>query len=65
MKKIAGDIMILHMCTKNNDHMMYGSWNMVHDGWMDRRLAGQTDRLMDRRTDGPTEKVTYRGGCPT
>ena len=26
IKKFAGDI-ILHMCTKNNDHMMYGSWN--------------------------------------
>ena len=23
--KRAGDIIILHMCTKNYDHMMYGS----------------------------------------
>ena len=25
MKLTAGDIIILRMCTKNNDHMMYGS----------------------------------------
>ena len=31
MKKTPGDIIILHKCTKNNDHMMYGSWNMVCD----------------------------------
>ena len=26
MKKFAGDIIILHMCPKNHNHMMYGSW---------------------------------------
>ena len=31
-KKTPGDIIILHMCTKNYDQMMYGSWDMVHDG---------------------------------
>ena len=30
MKKTPGDI-ILHMCTKNYDQMMYSSWDMVHD----------------------------------
>ena len=25
MKKIPGDIIILHMCTINQNHMMYGS----------------------------------------
>ena len=25
MKKSPGDIIILHMCTKNNDHIMYSS----------------------------------------
>ena len=25
MKKVPGDIIILHMCTKNYDHIMYGS----------------------------------------
>ena len=28
MKKFAGDIIILCMCTKNHNHMIYGSWNM-------------------------------------
>ena len=27
-KKIASDIIILHMCTKNHNHMMYASWKM-------------------------------------
>ena len=29
MKKIPGDIIILHMCTKDNDHMMYSSSNIA------------------------------------
>ena len=28
MEKFAGDIIILHMYTKNHNHMMYGSWHM-------------------------------------
>ena len=28
MKKIPGDIIILHRCNINNNHMMYGSWDM-------------------------------------
>ena len=35
-KKTPGNIIILHMCTKNNDQMMYGSWDMVHNRWTDR-----------------------------
>ena len=31
MEKISGDIIILHLCTTNGDHMMYGSWDMKHD----------------------------------
>ena len=27
-KKSPGDIILLHMCTINQDHMMYGSWDM-------------------------------------
>ena len=48
MKKLPGDTIILHMCTKNYDQMMYSS----------------SDMLCDRQMDGQTEKVTYRGGCP-
>ena len=29
-KKAPGDIIILHFCTTNEDHMMYGSWDMKH-----------------------------------
>ena len=31
MKKIARAIIVLHMCTKNQDHTMYASWDMEHD----------------------------------
>ena len=31
LKKTPGDIIILHKCTKNHDHMLYCSWDMVHD----------------------------------
>ena len=31
-KKPPRDIIILHKCTKNQDHMLYCSWDMVHDG---------------------------------
>ena len=48
-KKTPGDIIILHMCTKNNYHIMHSSWNMLGDRWRDRQ----------------TEKVTYRGEFPT
>ena len=27
-KKMPGDIILLHMCTINKDHMMYGSWDI-------------------------------------
>ena len=31
-KKTPEDIIILQTCTKNNSHMMYGSWNMECNG---------------------------------
>ena len=30
-EKIPADIIVLHMFNKNDIHMMYGSWDMVHD----------------------------------
>ena len=30
-KKMPGDIIILHKCTINNNHIMYGSWDMRCD----------------------------------
>ena len=47
MKKAPGDIIILHMCTKNYDQMMYDSSDIMRDRWMDR----QTDRWMDGKSD--------------
>ena len=31
MYKAAWDIILLHMCTKNEDHMMYASWDIRWD----------------------------------
>ena len=47
--KKSTDISSFYTCTKNYDHMMYGSWDMVRD----------------ERTDRQMEKVTYWGGCLT
>ena len=30
-KKTPGDIVVLHMCTINDNHMMYGFWDMERD----------------------------------
>ena len=46
-KKTPGDIIILHMCTKNYDQMMYSSWDMVCDGRTERRTDGRTDGKSD------------------
>ena len=31
IKKTPGDIIILHLCTTNDDHIMYGSWDIKRD----------------------------------
>ena len=31
IRKTAGDIIILHLCTTNDNHMMYGSWDIKCD----------------------------------
>ena len=51
MKETSGDNIILHVCTKNYDHMMYGSWDTVEDGRTDGRINGQ----MDERNKWHTE----------
>ena len=54
LKKTPGDIIILHKCTKNHDHMLYCSWDMAHDGcnsyFSSWAIFGY--RWTDRRTDG-------------
>ena len=47
IKKTSGDIIILHMCTKKYDHMMYSSWDMM----CNRQTDGQTDRWTEGQTD--------------
>ena len=32
LKTTPEDIIILHKCNKNHDHMLYCSWDMVRDG---------------------------------
>ena len=31
MKNIPGDIITLYTCTRNKNHILYGSWGMEHD----------------------------------
>ena len=31
LTKTSGDIIIFHLCTTNDDHMMYGNWDIKHD----------------------------------
>ena len=50
---MSGDIIILHMCTKNSDQMMYGSSDMVQD----RQTDGQTDKKSDMKTWVPHLKI--------
>ena len=38
-KKIAGDIIILHMCNSNHNHMRYSSWYMGWDNFFRSFLA--------------------------
>ena len=33
LKKNPGDIIILHKCTRNHDHMLYCSLGMTHNGF--------------------------------
>ena len=54
MKKMPGDIITLHTCTKNYDQMC-----TIPEIWC--VMGGQTDEQMHEQS----EKVAYRGGCPT
>ena len=56
--KQARDITILDMCTKNYDHMIYGSWDMV--SW-------RTDRQKKWYIEvgAPTKKGEYSSLTPT
>ena len=53
MKKIAGDIIILHMCTKNHNHM-FGSWDME---WDDRAFPSSLLRTVIAHNHLPFFKI--------
>ena len=38
-RKTPGDIIILHLCTKNLDDMIYSSWNIESD-WLKLVIMG-------------------------
>ena len=68
MKKTPGDIIILHMCAKNNDHMMYDSWNYYAtdghtDGQMDRWKKWHIEvrhlKIVDLHSEGQYNFVTW------
>ena len=42
-EKMPGNIIILNMCTKNCDHLIYSSWDMVCNGQLDRQRDGKSD----------------------
>ena len=56
MKKMPGDVIILHICTKNYDQMKYGSWDMVHD----RRTEGPTAGKSDIQVGTPPKHATTK-----
>ena len=51
MKKTRGDIIILHMCTKNYDQMMYIQFLGHGAQQTDGQMNGWTDGWMDRKSD--------------
>ena len=51
MKTTPGDIIVLHICTKNYNQMMYDFWDIVRN----RRKDKRTDRQIDGQTDGKSD----------
>ena len=59
-KKVKIFFIILHMCTKNCDQMIYSSWDPVRDEWLERQMDGWKDRQKDRwMTERQTDQQTY------
>ena len=59
-KKVKIFFIILHMCTKNYDQMIYSSWDPVRDGWLERQMDGWKDRQKDQwMTERQTDEQTY------
>ena len=74
MKKDPGDIIIWHNFTKNHDHMLYSSWDMVCDTHNRNSPKNQNFKKMKKKyieissfyTCAPKTMITRcRGGCHT
>ena len=57
MKKKPGDIIILHMCTKNYDQMIYGSWDIVWDRRTDRWMIDGWEKWHNIEVGAPPKKA--------
>ena len=44
-KNTPEGIIILHMCTKKYDQMMYASWDIVCDRWTDRQMDNWMEKV--------------------
>ena len=64
LKKVHGNIIILHTCTKNYDQVMYGSWDMVCDGQMDGRTDWRKKWHIEVGAPPKKHKITYWMGKP-
>ena len=56
MKQKPGDIIILLMCTKYYDQIMYGSGDMVCNRQTDGRTDGQTKNVIEMGALAPPKK---------
>ena len=45
MEKETEDIIISHKCSKNYDHMMYSSWDMVRNRQMTRQMDRKSEHI--------------------
>ena len=45
IKNTPEGIIILHMCTKKCDQMMYASWDIVCDRWTDRQMDNWMEKV--------------------
>ena len=45
IKNTPEGIIILHMCTKKYDQMMYASWDIVCDRWTDRQMDNWMEKV--------------------
>ena len=60
LKKNSGDIILVHMCTINGNHMIYGSWDMKRDVQNFLLIFDCTPLTIQKPRFWKTEKNTWR-----